>query len=354
MIRAGGGFGRRLNNDYMVEAAWIAREAGVPVKLLWSREDDMRHDFYRPAGFHHFKGGVDANGGLVAWKNHFVTFTNLNGQGNAPSSTMSGTEFPARYVRNYELGVSKMPLGVPTGALRAPGSNGIAFAVQSFIDELAHAAGRDPLQFRLDLLGNFADDPAPAAGAGGGRGGRGGGGGNPADFAIRMRGVLETLRERSGWGTTRHPRGRGLGVAFHFSHRGYFAEAVDASVSRDGRVTVNKVWVVGDIGGQIINPSGAEQQVEGSVHDGLAQALYQQITIENGRTVQSNFDQYQLMRLMDAPPVDTFFRLTEYPVTGLGEPALPPVVPALCNAIFAATGRRVRSLPLLRQDLSWS
>ena len=354
MIRAGGGFGRRLNNDYMVEAAWIAKEAGVPVKLQWTREDDMRHDFYRPAGFHHFKGGVDANGALVAWKNHFVTFSNAAGTQAAASAGMQGTEFPARYIRNYELGVSMMPLGVPTGALRAPGSNGIAFAVQSFIDELAHAAGKDPIQFRLDLLANFQADPPPPEGAAGGRGGRGGGGGNPAEFATRMRGVLETLRERSGWATTKHPRGRGLGVAFHYSHSGYFAEVVDASVSREGRVTVNKVWVVGDVGAQIINPSGAEQQVQGAVHDGISQALYQQITIDKGRAVQSNFDEYSFVRMNNAAPVDVHFKLTEYRVTGIGEPALPPVVPALCNAIFAATGTRIRSLPLSTQDLRWS
>ena len=350
MIRAGGGFGRRLSNDYMVEAAWIAKEAGVPVKLLWSREDDMRHDFYRVAGFHNFKGGVDANGALVAWKNHFVTFSGPTGQG--LQGGMNANEFPARYVRNYDLGASPIAaLGVPTGALRAPGSNGIAFAIQCFIDECAHAGGKDPLQFRLDLLAQFQADPPPAAGTGG-RGGQGGG--NPAEFATRMRGVLETLRDRSGWGKTTHPRGRGMGVAFHFSHRGYFAEVVDASVTRDGRVTVNKVWVVGDIGAQIINPSGAEQQVEGSVHDGLAQALYQQITFAGGKAVESNFDEFPLMRINNAPPVDTFFKLTEYQVTGLGEPALPPVVPALCNAIFAATGKRIRTLPLSTQDLRWS
>ena len=377
--RMGGGFGRRLTNDYMCEAAWIAKEVpGVPIKLLWTREDDIQHDFYRPAGWHYFRGGVDASGKLVAWRDHFITLAGLNGQGTASSANINATEFPGGYIPNYSLDRSAIPNGVPTGALRAPGSNGIAFAVQSFIDELAQAAGKDPLAFRLEILAN---EPIPmaapgdagrggAAGAagggarggaaggaaGGGRGGRGGGGQTNLPFiAARARGVLEAVAQRSGWANrSRLPRGTGMGIAFHFSHRGYFAEVVQATVSREGQLKVDRVWAVGDIGSQVINPSNAENNAQGGILDGISEALGQEITIERGRVVQTNFNTFPLIRMAQAAPVDVHFLTTEYPPTGLGEPMLPPAIPALCNAIFAAAGKRIRSLPLSKHDLSWA
>lgn len=332
--RVGGGFGRRLMNDYMCEAAAIAKQAGVPVKLQWTREDDMQHDFYRVGGFHSFKGALDKSGKLIAWQDHFITFTQ-DGQRPTSGGDISADEFPAQVLPNARITQTKLPLQIPTGPWRAPRSCSIAFATQSFLHECSVAAKRDHLEFLLEVMG----EPRWLQ--------------QGNEFALntgRAAAVIKLAAEKAGWGKPL-PKGRGLGLAFHFSHAGHFAEVADVSVDANRKITIHRIVVAGDVG-PIVNMSGAENQTEGAVIDGFSVALAQQIDIENGRIKQNNFDTYPILRIPNAPKVESYFIQSDFTPTGIGEPALPPVAPAIANAIFAATGHRVRQMPFSKEGYS--
>jgi isoquinoline 1-oxidoreductase subunit beta len=329
--RVGGGFGRRLMNDYMCEAAQIAKQAGVPIKLQWTREDDMQHDFYRPGGFHAFKGAVDDTGKLVAFADHFITFS-ADGQKPVATADMAPEEFPAQLVPNVKYSQSLLPWQIPTGPWRAPRSNALAFVVQSFLHELSVAAQRDHLQFLLDIMGEPRHLPPQN------------------EFALntgRAAAVIKLAAEKAGWGKSL-PKGRGMGLAFYFCHAGHVAEVAEVSVDANRKLTIHKVTVASDIG-PIVNMSGAEAQIVGAVIDGISTTLGLELSIENGRIQETNFDRYPMLRLANVPPIDAHFIQSDFAPTGAGEPAFPPLAPALCNAIFAATGHRVRTLPLKRE-----
>lgn len=332
--RVGGGFGRRLMNDYMCEAAAISKQAGVPVKLQWTRADDMHHDFFRVGGFHSFKGGVDKSGKLVAWQDHFITFTQ-DGERPTSGGDMSADEFPAQLLPNARLTQTKLKLQIPTGPWRAPRSCSIAFATQSFLNECSASARRDHLEFLLEVMG----EPRWLQ--------------QGNEFALhtgRAAAVIKLAAEKAGWGKPL-PKGRGLGLAFHFSHAGHFAEVADVSVDANRKLTVHRVIVAGDIG-PIVNLSGAENQVEGAVVDGFSTAMGLEIGFENGRITQNNFDAYPLLRIASTPRIESYFIESDFTPTGVGEPALPPVAPAIANAIFAAIGHRVRTLPLTKEGFT--
>lgn len=333
LTRIGGGFGRRLMNDYMVLAAQVAKGVpGRPVKLLFDRTDDLRNDYYRPAGWHRFTAGLDASGAIVAFKDHFVTF----GADGKPirAAEMSAYEFPGPVIPDMQYGMSFLATNLATGWLRAPTSNAMAFVFQGFLDEVAEAAGLDLPELMRRTLGVPRELPAEK--------------GRPAFHTGRARGVIDAVCKVAGWtGKPSTTPGKGRGFGFYFSHRGYFAEVVDITIRDGATVIVDKIWVAGDIGSQVINPINAEHQVQGAAIDGIAQALvWQPIVQEGGAVTQENFHDFPLLRI-DAVPRDVAITWvkTDYPPTGLGEPALPPVIPAIGNAIRAVTGKRLRSLP---------
>lgn len=222
---------------------------------------------------------------------------------------------------------------------------------ESFIDELAHAAGKDPVQFRMDLLNSGAPIPPPPPAAPGGRGGFA----PPTLNAERMKGVLQLVAEKSNWGKTKLPKGTAMGVAFHFSHQGYFAEVAQVKVESGTKVKVEKVWMAVDVGSQIINPGFAENLNFGAVTDGMSELMDQEITVDKGRVVQTNYHQHKLVRMAQAvPEFEIHYLKSNNPPTGMGEPALPPILPAIANAIFTATGKRVRQLPISKSGFSWA
>jgi isoquinoline 1-oxidoreductase beta subunit len=325
--RLGGSFGRRFTNEFVCEAVTLSQRVGKPVKLTWTREDSLQHDFYRVGGFQQVRGAVDRKGNLSAWDQHFVGM--IRDGRPVSGSRFGASEFPLLNLPTARGTKTMLDIDTPCGPWRAPGANTHAFVVQSFIDELAREAGRDHLEFLLELMGDprwFDEGNVRSLNTG------------------RASAVIRQAAEKAGWGR-KMPAGRGLGLAFHFSHAAHVAEVAEVSVTPDKQLTVHKVTVSVDVG-PIINPSGAISQVQGAVIDGLSTMVGQQITMENGRVQQSNLHDYPILRIPAAPKVDVHFIESDFAPTGIGEPALPPLAPAVGNAIFAATGDRVRIMPL--------
>ena len=332
--RVGGGFGRRLMNDYVGEAAAIARRVGRPVKLQWTREDDMNHDFLRPGGVHALTAGLDESGRIAGWQNHFVTFSQDGERPVTGGDLKNETDF-VQLLEHSRLRRSLLPWRSPCGFWRAPGSSAVAFPLQCFLHELSSAAGRDHREFLLEILGEPRWlEP----------------GNRNALHTGRAADVIRLVTEKAGWGRSLPP-GRALGLAFYFSHATHVAEVAEVSVDANQNVTVHRVTVAVDAG-PIVNRSAAEAQCEGSVIDGLSAMMGQKITHENGRVQEQNLDRYPLLRIPAAPEIDVHFIESDFIPSGLGEPALPPLAPAVCNAIFTASGQRVRTLPLREEGYS--
>jgi isoquinoline 1-oxidoreductase beta subunit len=332
----GGGFGRRAMADFLLDAVECSKKAGVPVKVQWTREDDLQHDFYRPATLHHLEGGLDGKGALAAWR-HRIAGPSIAVSAKVPwppeSTEISGAADLPYAIPDLEVEWAQSDTPVPLGFWRAVPASFNPFASECFFDELAHAAGKDPLAWRLELL----------KGEGRRKVGR-----EEVDLA-RLRGVLERVRDKSGWTTAKFPKGRGHGVAAHayLDCDAYAAQVAEVAVKPDGSIQVLRVVCAIDCG-YAVNPANVKAQMEGGILFGLSAALMGEITVNKGRVVQSGFHDYPLARLADMPKVEVHIiqHATFVPPGGVGEPGLPPLAPAVGNAVFHATGKRLRSLPM--------
>ena len=330
----GGGFGRRYQYDFPTEAAQIARHVSSPVQLVWTREDDMTHDYYRPAGMRRMRGVLDEQGNVAAWSDHLAD-TAIGAFWSAPGTyKLDGSELPPPIpypVPHFRTGFTPTASGVPRAWWRSVENSFNGFAVECFIDELAHAAGQDPHQFRRRLL-QLPPIPQPKT-AGYDR---------PAPDPKRLVAVLDLAAEKAGWNKPLGPnRGRGIACTTTYA---YLAEVAEVTVERDN-IHVDRLVMAVDCG-QVVNPNGARSQLEGGMLFTLGAVLKEAITIREGAAEQQNFDDYSVLRMPEAPMVETYFVDSHDDPQGLGEAAVWLTGPAIANAIFAATGKRLRRMPL--------
>lgn len=328
----GGGFGRRYMADFPAEAAQIAKVIDRPVQLVWSREDDMAHDFYRPASCHRFRGAIDEHGRPLAWS-HTIASTSINGfwhpdQNKPEDSEIGGAQQMPYSIPNVRLEYNQVKTAVPVAWWRSVENSFNGFAVESFIDELAAAAQQDPVQFRKSLLVKQKTSKPP---------------GDDDVDPERLQRLVEIAAEKSGWGKPL-PKGSGRGIAAFSSFGSYFAEVAEVTVSKERGLKIDRIVAVVDCG-TVVNAEQVRSQTEGAIIYGLSAALKNEITIKNGAVEQSNFTDYDPIRINEAPLIEVHLSPNGDDCGGMGEPALPPLAPAIANAIFAATGQRLRKLP---------
>ncbi len=339
--RLGGGFGRRLTSDHVAEAVTISKAAGVPVRLMWTREDDLAHDFYRPMGHHEMTAAFDADGNLTGWAQRLAGTPKYYRRDNVKPEEMFGADlyvddFPAGRVDNLKIEYHIAKSGTPQGSWRAPAHTANAFVVQSFLDEIASELGEDPLELRLRLLG--ADEELEYGQHGG-----------PVFSTARLKNVLREAAKLADWGKTM-PDGAAQGIAGHFTFGGYCALVADVTLAPNGRVQVNKVSGAIDVG-TVINRAGVLAQMEGGINDGLSTALGQAIEVQGGRVINDNFDRYHMMRMAESvPEINVHIVDSDADPSGMGEMSLPPLAPAVANAIVRAGGTRLRAQPFYRQS----